>query len=165
MEPEDKIDPKVLADMHRKIICDFLEEMGSQDNRSTAFPFYFVIRTSVKNYTSEDYGDHVEYYSNKTESSYETIDDFRRICRESGNTPDEIEEEVGRLHRNYYTWEWQEAGMFLTESDARLHLDSNPHHYSEDAHTYVKHAWRAPQLRLFFKSLFAHFNVENKHGF
>lgn len=34
--------------------------------------------------------------------------------------------------------------MFLTEKDAREHLEKNYYHYSDDAHTYCMCAWRSP---------------------
>jgi len=52
--------------------------------------------------------------------------------------------------------------MFLTEKDAKEHLSRNNYHYSDWAHTYVKHAWRADYLEEFFKALFKHFNIGNR---
>lgn len=43
--------------------------------------------------------------------------------------------------------------MFLTEKDAREHLQSNYHHYSEDAHTYCMGAWRSPVVEKLWKIL------------
>ena len=53
-----------------------------------------------------------------------------------------------------------ERGMFLTETDAKKHLEHNHYHYSENAHTFIKHVWRAPELEAFFEALFSHFEVE-----
>lgn len=43
--------------------------------------------------------------------------------------------------------------MFLTEKDAREHLQSNDYHYSEDAHTYCMSAWRSPVVERLWKIL------------
>lgn len=46
------------------------------------------------------------------------------------------------------------------EEDAERHLRLNHYHYSKNAHTYVDHAWRAPELKQFFEALFKEFNVD-----
>lgn len=43
--------------------------------------------------------------------------------------------------------------MFLTEKDAREHLEKNHYHYSDDAHTYCMHAWRSPVVERLWKIL------------
>ena len=49
--------------------------------------------------------------------------------------------------------------MFLTETDAKRHLELNHYHYSPDAHTYVKHVWRAPRTEAFLRALFDYFGI------
>lgn len=36
--------------------------------------------------------------------------------------------------------------MFMTEKEAREHLEQNHYHYSADAHTYCMSAWRSPEV-------------------
>ena len=43
--------------------------------------------------------------------------------------------------------------MFLTEKEAREHLERNHYHYSEDAHTYCMVAWRSPEVEKLWKIL------------
>ena len=43
--------------------------------------------------------------------------------------------------------------MFLTEKDAREHLEKNYYHYSDDAHTYCMCAWRSPVVERLWKIL------------
>lgn len=43
--------------------------------------------------------------------------------------------------------------MFLTEKEARGHLERNHYHYSEDAHTYCMCAWRSPEVEKLWKIL------------
>lgn len=43
--------------------------------------------------------------------------------------------------------------MFLTEKDAREHLERNYYHYSGDAHTYCMCAWRSPVVERLWKIL------------
>jgi acyl carrier protein len=44
-------------------------------------------------------------------------------------------------------------GFFLTESAAEGHLNANRHHYGENAHTYIEHAFRNPELEKLLKSV------------
>lgn len=43
--------------------------------------------------------------------------------------------------------------MFLTEKDARQHLEANHYHYSDDAHTYCMSAWRSLVVERLWKIL------------
>lgn len=43
--------------------------------------------------------------------------------------------------------------MFLTEKEAREHLERNHYHYSDDAHTYCVSAWRSPEVERLWKVL------------
>ncbi len=43
--------------------------------------------------------------------------------------------------------------MFLTEKEAREHLERNYYHYSKDAHTYCMSAWRSPEVERLWKVL------------
>ena len=43
--------------------------------------------------------------------------------------------------------------MFLTEKEAREHLERNHYNYSEDAHTYCMCAWRTPEVWWLWKIL------------
>ncbi len=43
--------------------------------------------------------------------------------------------------------------MFLTEKEAREHLEANEYHYSKDAHTYCMCAWRSQDVERLWKIL------------
>ncbi|MDD2772729.1 MAG: hypothetical protein PHP45_03425 [Elusimicrobiales bacterium] len=130
----------------------FLQQMSTQDNRGTGFPIFYVIRTSTWKPTDEertggeskiiwwDSGNEMEY----SEAKYAKLPDARkskceRVCVEKT---------------------WREEGLFLTETDAKGHLTQNHYHYSDDAHTFVKHAFRAPELERFLTALFQYFDVK-----
>ena len=137
-------------------IVNFLNKISSQDNRCTASPYFYVVRTKSKfpvgrddcddpedSYQTEDY-DEFEYYN----YDFETIDNEEYL-------------ELSKDQRQivFYKEYWEEKNMFLTESDAKEHLRLNHYHYSSDAHTYVKHCWRAPEMNTFIKNLFNYFNI------
>lgn len=147
---------------NEKIIKQFLTEMVTQDNRSTAFPFYYTIRTKKKVYVGEDEGEKNVYYDSENCTEYDSVDEFKEELIEHGYDKERISERVRALSRSGIRWEWEHRGMFLTESDAKNHLRSNKHHYSPDADTYVEHAWRAPGLTNFFKALLEHFDIRKE---
>lgn len=47
----------------------------------------------------------------------------------------------------------KENTMFLTNREAKEHLQANQHHYNNTAHTYAMTAWRSPQVERLFKIL------------
>ena len=129
-----------------EVITAFLKKMSTQDNRGTAFPIYFVVRSSEKCAAYPGNGD-TNYYD----------EDHNLISQEDYEAAEERGETVYTCDEEM---RWTEHGMFLTETDAEYHLKANGHHYSKDAHTYVKHVFRAPELEAFLLALFKHFGVE-----
>ena len=158
---EDKI--AIAKAKEKEIIIKFLKQMSSQDNRMTAFPYFYVIRTL------------------KTVAAYEGCESFYEYLDDDSDCPLDIEsiledeEEYDALSSDpeenkdgKIKWsrkvgsvkEWENKGMFLTETDAKDHLRLNYYHYSKDAYTYVDHSWRAPELEGFLSALFKHFKVK-----
>ena len=149
------------------IITRFLEQMSTQDNRMTAFPIYYVIRTAKWVVTDEDYAsgynvrilyiNKEDHEDNITEEAFDSlpVDEESGVVDECGNVVSQ--ENYERLCEKNV---WQEEGLFLTETDAVRHLKLNSYHYSNNAHTYVKHAWRAPELEEFLLAVFHYFGVE-----
>jgi len=146
-------------------IVKFLKKMKEQDNRSTAFPYFYVIRSSKLIITDPDYSsDAVKYYHpDYDDLTWETEDDFIEYLRndlsEESYEESYINLELKNLKKLHFTKIWEEHGMFLTEEDAENHLRTNHYHYSKDAHTYVKHAWRAPDLQNFLYNLMEYFEI------
>lgn len=133
----------------------FLTEMATQDNRGTASPFYFVIRSKKHQLVPIDCGEKATFsYRGEMYSSEEEI---RDIFGEDKVAADAAVSEAEEFGLKEY---WEEHCMFLTESDAKSHLNKNHYHYSDDAHIYVKHCWRAPAIKDFFESLNRHFEIK-----
>lgn len=153
-------------------IKEFLFKMANQDNRATKAPYFYVIRTSVKRPAFSGCGEIVEYYNPEyPEETYESVEEYvkqKKIDYEYDEMTNIEKEEFDKIMIDIeysldsieYTYDWKEEGMFLTEDDAKEHLRRNYYHYSDDAHTYIKHSWRAPELEEFFKSLFEYFKVK-----
>lgn len=147
---------------NREVIKSFLEKMAKQDNRATAAPYFYVIRTEVEEAGIDpDNADVVRYYDPENyEYTYDSKEDARKQLKEDGYSAREIDEIVDRLEKYGIRKRWEKRGMFLTEEDAERHLKLNYYHYSHNAHTYVDHAWRAPELKDFFEALFKEYGVE-----
>jgi hypothetical protein len=163
----------MMSKADEKLIVDFLTEMTTQNNRITAHPYYYVIR-HPEYMQSESCGDDpngrcergktIYVSKEEPEISYESRADLKAsLIEDSGLTGLEADTAIEDEYEPYeLVLLWRESGMFLTESDAESHLKKNHYHYGQGAHTYVKHAWRAPQMDSFFKALFNHFGVERR---
>lgn len=135
-----------------EFIKQFLAKMRAQDNRATASPYFYVIRTKVTDPAPVDFCDEVRFYWN--DSSWDSLEEIKEYCKENDLHFESIESEIKEYGVRY---RWEKRGMFLTEDDAKDHLQRNHYHYSPDAHDYIEHAWRAPELTRFFQALHNYF--------
>jgi hypothetical protein len=139
-------------------IKSFLTKMATQDNRGTRALFFYVIRTNVKDSAPLENCDETRIFWN--DSDYASMEELKAYLAENEYSEKETADAIRESCEYGIRYRWDEQGMFLTETDALQHLKLNHYHYSHDAHTYVKHAWRAPELEEFFDSLFRHFEIE-----
>ena len=126
-------------DISKEEVRKFLIEMIKQDNRLTAFPYYYVIREDLPVARYDLWQSNHDDFGTEMEADERA---FIRFADERGLTM------------------IKESGMFLTEKDAENHLRTNPHHYGKTARSYVKHCWRAPHTTDFFKNLFNMFGID-----
>lgn len=147
----------------RTKIIEFMKEMSSQDNRGTAFPYYYCIAYDKPNYIPNSCGDFIydpdsaemysleEFYTHRTgeEDNFEYIDAEEWI-EENASDLDRYEQQFEEVHKNF----------FLTESDAKEHLERNRYHYGKNARTYVEYMFRANKTEQFFVDLFDFFGVK-----
>ena len=134
--------------------------MAKQDRRGTADPFYYVIRTEVERITPLGYADYTRYINPENpEEEYDTRADCARERLKQGESERDAKDAAYALKEVGYKKGWDSKNMFLTETDAQAHLNTNYYHYSHNAHTYIEHAWRAPELQQFFKDLFEYFKI------
>lgn len=156
-----------------KIIKEFLTKMKTQDNRSTGQPYFFVIRNERWLPSTGDHsGDSgpgpslrtVWVYNADAHVEYESEEEvIKAIEEEEGLTEQEVEDMLEDDYTECHLIRvWEHKGMFLTETDAKEHFSRNRYHYSENAHVYVDHAWRAPELEGFLNSLFKYFDIKER---
>ena len=141
-----------------RTIKSFLQKMKDQDNRSTASPYYYAIKTKVSDVCGSDQSDEKRFYWNDEE--YESIEAIKDYCAENDYSEEETEETLSEATECGIRYRWEQKGMFLTETDAVEHLRRNHYHYSPDAFTFVAHAWRAPELEGFLNALFDRFDIK-----
>ena len=142
-----------------KNIINFLAKMALQDNRATAAPYFYTIKTEVTRMAPTDNCDEIKYYWQDGE--YDSIEDIEKECKDMGLDDKQIKRAMNEVSEYGIKREMVSRGVFLTETDANNHLRKNHYHYSKNAHVYLEHAWRAPELQEFLKSLFEYFNVDN----
>jgi len=147
-----------MSDSPEKTIRDFLKKIAEQDNRSTRSPYFYVIRSEIRVSAPACNADEIEvYWDGDTYESMEALEEYLEKNEYSENQKDDV---LSEAEEYGIRKEWKESGMFLTETDAERHLEANYYHYSKNAHTYVKHSWRAPELKDFIQALFKHFEVD-----
>lgn len=145
---------------NKEIIINFLNQMAQQDNRATASPFYYTIATSKKDYCEAGCGDDTAWLIGDDYEEFENINEAARSLKEQNYDKNERRQLIEKAKEVGIKKVWSYNNMFLTETDAENHLKRNHYHYSSDAHTYVEHAWRAPELEEFLTALFEEFSIE-----
>lgn len=156
----------------------FIKEYFEQDNCGTAYPIYFVIRDIDWQacYHFEDADRYLCIYDTEEIASGKDLEElFAAIDKDHSDLPfpeswdkEDIklwgysEAEAEQFAEKYSDYGcyilgqkkcYTEKNMFLLKSEAEDHLKANHYHYSNKAHVYCKHAWRAPRQDKFFESL------------
>ena len=163
-----------------KEIVEFLTEMSSQNNRGTAFPYYYTIADENARYENDKFsGDCIMYDGHiwdakdfAKERDEELIDKYKKVYsyddEDDFDIDSFIENELegedlynGRFRKELDTYY---EGVFLTETDAKQYLESaSNHHFGPNPRTYVKcmASWgRHTLTEEFFKKIFQYFGVK-----
>lgn len=103
-------------------------ELNTQDNRSTADPYYFCIQHEERAENSE--GDHVVFID--PEDDYEEYESLKEM--------------EAAIEFNY-SWEKNlGSNTFLTEKACERHMRQNAHHMGKDAVSFVGRFFRNPEM-------------------
>ena len=171
----------------RKRIIEFLAEMSSQNNRATAFPYYYTIADENERFEQDNSGEYLFYsgegqmlsikeilqemFDNK-ELDLEEDDDFQGdILKYIGTSIEDsrIDDWLrkyngGPIQRYAKELDTYYEGVFLTESDAKAYLESTSnHHFGPNPRTYVdsfNHWGRHSKTEDFLTDLFSYFGVK-----
>lgn len=148
----------------------FINEYFTQDNLSTAYPIYFVIKDTkwVSSYHFNESERFIAINDDHqtiaiADSLKKLFDEIKKHFEEYDNPLPEnsdytfIEEGYNSFLNGINVFGevniWEHKNMFLLSSEAHNHLKRNKHHYSSLAHVYCLHSWRSSETSMFFKYL------------
>lgn len=143
-------------------LSDMIDKINRQDNRGTAFPYFYIVRTEKWRVAND------EYYSGETKnvwvdvgggegSEWESQKEFAIDCiRHQGMTAKEAraytEENLKEFVMEKY---YDEDNIFFTEEGYKEHERMNSHNMGRrgEYYSYVKHAFRNPEISQMWKSI------------
>ena len=158
---------EISDELHAKLI-ELSENINSQDNRSTAMPYFFQVMTKEKIYVAEGCG--TECWASDG-STMETEEEITKFISEHKDIPiedvtkDEYERkeilEEADWRKVNYDYEEKFQNAFLTEKSCKEHIKRNGYHYSDPV-DYLSHAFRNPDLELVYEFLCGLTEKKNK---
>jgi hypothetical protein len=134
-----------ISDEAADFLAEFTARLSRQNNRGTAFPFYFTVRCVKEVAAPEGCTDEVRYFDSQQVENY-TEEDMRKNCEEMEVDFDEYVSE----HCTKYCAQDIEMNenVFFTLEGYQEHMRLNGHNYRhyKDKYDYVEHAWRNPEI-------------------
>lgn len=149
-------------DQAKSFLKDLIHRMNTQDNRMTATPYFYVVRRKKWRLTQNGYG-YGETRNIRVDSEwdYETFqskEEFLEWAKE--RYPEEIVDEHERRWDALpeFTEEvfFQDENVFFTEEAYQEHVRLNGHNLERgcsEYYSYVKHAFRNPELSKMFEAI------------
>jgi hypothetical protein len=155
------------------------QELKTQENDGQAAPRFWSIMDYKWDVTEEGHEDRISLFDVDCCETIE-LDEYVNEIVEGERNSDFTEEEIEELKdrheydspsdviewikefddedRYYLIYEKEISfiawnTLFFTKKEARQHLESNRHHYSNKAHTFAMTAWRAPKMERLMKIL------------
>jgi hypothetical protein len=140
-----------ISDDAARFIINFVNQIETQDNRSTASPYFYVVRGIKKLTAADDRGCGYEYYDSELCESF-TEDELKKYCEENELDFELHSEELERI--NVQEVEVDE-NVFFTFEGYKKHINMNGHNYRhfERFNSYVKHAFRNPEIENLLKTI------------
>jgi hypothetical protein len=150
-----------ISDESYEFIKDFMNKVNTQDNRITASPYFYVIKSPKWRVAHDD------FYAGETKrvwidmsgedeyQEYSDTEEFIQYCLKNKMMEQKEAEEYAEEHLKEFTMEQYttEDNVFFTEDGYKKHVELNGHNLNNDHYSYVKHAFRNPELRGLFKAL------------
>ena len=151
----------------------FITEINTQDNRSTACPYFFTLCCPKKEVgVADDCSDGFDWYdpdnseevTNVKERLWQLWGDkkalenhiFGASLRSKDDIGDTLLEVLATAQGWYkvnYRMTTEYKGFFFTEAACKTHLEGNKHHYPEGTSIYLDHAFRHPELLLLLQNI------------
>lgn len=148
---------EISDELHAKLVK-LADEVKTQDNRRTANVF-FQIQDIKRVPAYEGCGEGSYWYSDAEEIELEDDNEIKEYIL---GRLDQTEESYDKLEwwsietmliglgfeQLEYTYEKVYKNAFLTAKACQNHIDSNSHHYSDDASVYGSCAWRNSEIEI-----------------
>ena len=146
-----------ISDESYGFLKDLINEIDNQDNRMTASPYYYVIQEKVTRPTAEGCGQYIVYFDSDDLVDYtrEELIESKEIDTDIDYTFDDYLDEHPEIREIEVKTEWAEpelSNVFFTEKAIEKHIAANKYHWIEPR-SYVKHAWRNPEIESLFKAI------------
>jgi hypothetical protein len=147
-----------------QFLSELIDRINEQDNRCTAKPYFYVIKTKRYRLTERGYahGDSYECkYDHDMGAEYkrEEEDKYIENCIEAGycDTREEAKERWDNLEIHEMEEYDTEDNVFLTEHGYNQHVELNGHNLGRQGqyYSYVKHAFRNPEMYNLLKAVAA----------
>lgn len=135
-----------------KFLQDLSREMRNQDNRATASPYYYVVQTTKTLPSDPNFSEEKVWIDSYT--MYKTYDEIRE---DFGVTTDEEVEAIidSQMDETAIQDVEEEHNVFLTLKGYEEHMKLNGHNYrapfKNNACSYIKHAYRNPEMKRLFE--------------
>lgn len=144
-----------ITDKMYDFLMELSKELNTQDNRSTALPYYFAIQTNEEIAVPENCGEKAWHYDGSKINTQEEIDQAIFDYYDPQYTMDQVKQmdendklDMLREHGWAEVWfsfkhEYQNA--FFTAKACKEHIRLNHYHYREPV-DYLHHAFRNYEL-------------------
>lgn len=140
---------------------DVAKGIMTQNNRGTADPYIIVLQEKIEVATADGNGDRLKYYHHEFESAYNSKEEFREACRSNGYSKEDFRKMLDELQTYEVKDVWEDRNWFFTDEGYNQHLDLNRHNYGE-VRSYLKHAFRNPEMKAIFEHLRSLYTTELK---
>lgn len=137
-----------------QFIKQLIETIDAQDNRATASPYFYVIKEEQIQVTPHGWGVEIMYiYDGEWYTETELLDEFDvNNIDEILNNPNYCND-VSKYDVKHKVVTPENHNVFFTEKACHEHLEANHYHFGPKAHSYVRHAWRNPEMKKLFEAL------------
>lgn len=146
-------------------IKDFLNNIDSQDNRSTAKPILFLLQRKQEYVAHPEFNHQTEtiYHHHEMENgSCKSFDEAKQWLIDYGYEGERLEKEIENIEEFQMGHHWDTEQAFLTESGLKKHYELNGHNL-RNHRDYVVHCFRNPEMSELFEALRALSNFDAKY--
>ena len=141
-----------LSEKNYVFLKDFMHKVRTQDNRATARPYFYVVRSIQEIAVPSETADEHKYFYHEMAESF-TQDELIKYCKENNLDFDDVKD--NHCSRYGLGTKEVEENVFFTEEGYKQHMELNGHNYRhlKETFSYVKYANRNPEIKGLFEAL------------